>query len=160
MTRAKAPRFTQSYGVTVVPESPSPVVVGTFDLGEGHDTLWIKVTSAPSGDCPWPWSYGLFTWISTEGRELGTVKINGVCEGEVFRLGVGRSPLVRTGVLQFEPRSYNLAWIKLGHPWTLTFEVSSGITNNGGGGQTPGAVINSFVAPSGDGISLVRVNFE
>jgi len=160
MSLLKAPRFTQSYGVTVVPESPSPVEVGTFDLGESHDTIWIKVTSAPSGGCPWPWTYGLLTWISTEGRELGTVKINGVCEGEVFRLGVGRSPLVRSGMLQFEPRSYNLAWIKLGHPWTLTFEVSSGVTNSGGGGQTVGAVVNSFVDAADNGLSLVRVDFS
>jgi hypothetical protein len=159
MTRDKAPRFTQSYDVTVVPESPSSVEVGTFDLGEGHDTIWIKVTSAPSGGCPWPWAYGLLTWISDNGRELGTVKINGVCEGEVFRLGVGRPPLVRTGRLSFTPRSYNLAWVKLGHPWTLTFEAVSGVTNSGGGGQTVGAVVNSFVDTADNGLSLVRVNF-
>ena len=155
-----AERFVETFSVTVTPTDEPPIDVGQFVLGEDHDTIWVKVTSAPSGGCPWPWSYGLLTWISDNGRELGTVKINGVCEGEVFRLGVGRSPSLRTGRLSFTPRSYNLAWIKLDHPWSLTFEAVSGRTDSGGGGQRAGAVINSFVDTSNNGLSLVRVNFE
>jgi hypothetical protein len=151
-------RFVQTYDLTVYPDTDSPVDIGEFVLGAQDDTIWIKVTSAPQSGCPWPWSYGLLTWISDSGRELGTVKINGVCEGEVFRLGVGRAPSLRTGRLSFTPRSYNLAWVKLGHPWTLQFEAVSGITT-GGGGQTVGAVVNSFVDTADNGLSLVRVNF-
>jgi len=154
-----AERFVQTYDLTVFPDTNSPVDIGEFVLGAEDDTIWIKVTSAPQSDCPWPWSYGLLTWISDNGRELGTVKINGVCEGEVFRLGVGRPPLVRTGRLSFTPRSYNLAWVKLGHPWTLTFEAVSGATAGGGGSQTVGAVVNSFVDTADNGLSLVRVDF-
>ena len=157
--KEKKPRFVETFNLTIEPESPGSVDVGVFNLLEGHDTIWAKVTSAPSGGCPWPWSYGLFTWITEEGRELGSAKINGVCEGEVFKLGVGRTPLLRSGMLQFTPRSYNLAWIKMGHPWTLKFEVSSGIANEGGGGSSIGAVTNSFVDDSDNGLSLVRVNF-
>ena len=152
-------RFLETYEVTVYPDTNSPVDIGEFVLGAQDDTIWIKVTSAPQSGCPWPWSYGLVTWISDNGRELGTVKINGVCEGEVFRLGVGRAPSLRTGRLSFTPRSYNLAWVKLGHPWTLTFEAVSGITAGNGGSQTVGAVINSFVDTADNGLSLVRVNF-
>jgi hypothetical protein len=72
---------------------------------------------------------------------------------------VGRAPSLRTGRLSFTPRSYNLAWVKLGHPWTLKFEAVSGVTNSGGGGQTVGAVVNSFVDTADNGLSLVRVNF-
>lgn len=154
-----ASRFVQTYDLTVYPDTNSPVDIGEFVLGAEDDTIWVKVTSAPSGDCPWPWSYGLVTWISENGRELGTVKINGVCEGEVFRLGVGRTPSIRTGRLSFTPRSYNLAWVQLGHPWTLKFEAVSGVTNGGGGSQTVGAVVNSFVDTADNGLSLVRVNF-
>ena len=154
-------RFLQTYDLTVFPDTSSPVDIGEFVLGAEDDTIWIKVTSAPQSGCPWPWSYGLLTWITDNGRELGTVKINGVCEGEVFRLGVGRAPSLRTGRLSFTPRSYNLAWVKLGHPWTLKFEAARGITNGGGGGsQTIGAVANSFVDTANNGLSLVRVNFE
>lgn len=149
-------RFTQTYAVTVRPDTNSPVDIGEFVLGEGDDTIWFRVTSAPQGGCPWPWSYGLLTWISDEGRELGTVKINGVCEGEVFRLGNGRSPSLRTGRFSFTPRSYNLAWVKLGHPWSLTIEAISGST---AGSTRVGAVVNSFVDSADNGLSLVRVNF-
>ena len=154
-----ASRFVQTYDLTVYPDTNSPVDIGEFVLGAEDDTIWVKVTSAPQSGCPWPWSYGLLTWISDNGRELGTVKINGVCEGEVFRLGVGRTPSVRTGRLSFTPRSYNLAWVKLGHPWTLTFEAVGGVTNGGGGSQSVGAVVNSFVDIADNGLSLVRVNF-
>ena len=151
-------RFLQTYEVTVYPETNSPVDIGEFILGAEDDTIWIKVTSTPDGGCPWPWSYGLITWITDEGRELGTVKVNGVCEGEVFRFGVGRPPLLRTGRFSFTPRSYNLAWVKLGHPWTLKFEASSGVTSSGGGGgSTPvaGSASNSVVNTSGLGVPYV-----
>ena len=149
------------YEITVSPEDPSSQVIGDFTMQPEADTIWIKVTSGSTGDCPWPWSYGLLTWVTENGRELGTVKVNGVCEGEVFTLGVGRAPFLRTGSLRFKPRAYNTNWIKLGNEWPLEFEVWSGVTNGGGGGgnQTFGAVINSFVDTSNNGLSLVRVNF-
>ena len=160
LMEAESPYLVYEYEITVGPTDDYPVDVGVVNLAEGDDTIWIKVTSAPSGDCPWPWSYGLLTWISDNGRELGTVKINGVCEGEVFRLGVGRAPSLRTGRLSFTPRNYNLAWIQLGHPWTLTFEAVSGTTAGGGGSQTVGAVVNSFVDTADNGLPLVRVDFS
>ena len=112
---------------TVGPADVSPISVGDFSIEDGDDTIWVKMTSAATeGECAWPWSYGLLTWITDEGRELGTVKVNGVCEGEVFRLGNGLPPQLRTGRVEFTPRSYNLQWIKLGHPWQLSFQFQSG----------------------------------
>ena len=119
-------RFVPTTQITVTPGIEPPIDIGEAVLEEGDDTIWIKVTSLPSGGCPWPWSYGLLTWITDNGRELGTVKINGVCEGEVFKLGVGLAPLLRTGRLSFTPRSYNLRWVELGHPWTLSFSWRTG----------------------------------
>ena len=148
----------EKYEITISPEEPSFHVIGEYQMGPNQDTIWIKVTSGSSGDCPWPWSYGLLTWVTENGRELGTVKVNGTCEGEVFRLGVGRPPFVRTGSLQFKARAYNTAWVKLGNDWPLEFEVWSG-TSTGGIRQTPGAVVNSFVDTADNGLSLVRVNF-
>ena len=154
------PRFpTGGANIIVSPSDVSPITVGEVVLGDGQDTIWVRVTSKPSGGCPWPWSYGLVSWVTEFGRELGTVKVNGVCEGEIFRLFVGLPPSVRTGTLQFEPRSYNLAWIKLGNPWELNFQWGSGVSSGGGGSQTLGAVANSFVDTSNNGLSLVRVNF-
>ena len=105
---------------------PRSLTWGSFPFNENDDTIWVKMTSTSQGECPWPWSYGLFTWITENGRELGTVKVNGVCEGEVFRLGVGLAPEFRTGRLGFTPRNYNLKWIELGNPWYLTFSFKTG----------------------------------
>lgn len=114
--------------VTVTPSTPDPVVITDIDLGPEHDTLWVHVTSSPlPNGCPFPWAYALLTWVSSEGRELGTAKVYGACEGEVFRLGVGRSPSQRTGSVRLYPRSYNLAWVNLGHPWELTFKFQTGV---------------------------------
>ena len=121
-------RFVPTTSITVLPGTDPPIDIGVVELEDGDDAIWIKVTSLPSGGCPWPWSYGLLTWISENGRELGTVKVNGVCEGEVFRLGVGLAPQFRTGRLSFTPRSYNLKWVELGHPWTLSFSYTTGST--------------------------------
>ena len=38
----------------------------------------------------------------------------------------------RSGQLVFRPRSYNLAWIKNGNPWTLRFEAKVGSSSSGG----------------------------
>jgi len=119
--------------VTVGPADVSPISVGDFSIGEDENTIWVKMTSAKTdGDCVWPWSYGLLTWITDDGRELGTVKVNGVCDGEVFKLGNGLTPSFRTGRVEFTPRSYNLQWIKLGHPWQLKFQFKSGTEGNAG----------------------------
>ena len=101
-------------------------VVGDFALNADEDTLWIKVTSL-SPPTPWPWSYGILSWRSSAGNELGSVKAYSEQLGEVFRLGVGLPPSQRSGSITFEPRSYNLAWIRQGNPWTLRFEAQSGI---------------------------------
>lgn len=153
------PRLKWETTETVYPDTNTPIDLGEFFLPIEHNTIWVRVQSHPQGGCPWPWSYGLLTWVTDLGRELGTVKVNGVCEGEVFRLFNGLPPSERTGRLQFEPRSYNLAWIKLGNPWTLNFQAASGISG-GSSGQVIGAVANSFVDTANNGLSLVRVNFE
>ena len=133
-------------------------VIGPFVMDQDADTLWVRITQL-NGTPTSPWSYGILSWKTTSGFEIGSVKAYGETESEVFRLGVGRPPSERSGQLTFEPRGFNLGWIKNGYPWQLRFECASGITNGGGGGQTPGAVVNSFVDTSDNGISLVRVDF-
>jgi len=133
-------------------------VIGSFVMGPDDDTLWVRITqinSTPNS----PWSYGILSWKTSNGFELGSTKAYGETESEVFRLGIGRPPYERSGQLTFEPRGFNLGWIQNGYPWTLKFEASSGITSGGGGGQRAGAVINSFVDTGNTGLSLVRVNF-
>ena len=132
-------------------------VIGSFTLQEGHDTLWVRITQMDGTINP-PFAFGILGWRSTDGYELGSVKAFGKAESEIYRLGVGRSPSVRTGNIVFTPRGFNLGWIKEGTPWTLRFSAASGKTA-GVPAQTVGAVVNSFVDTSDNGISLVRVNF-
>jgi hypothetical protein len=112
--------------ITVQPND-TRVVVGSFSIGEGDDTIWIDVQqTSPRG--PWPWSYGILSWQTEFGLELGSIKAYTENAGEVFRLGVGRAPRSRTGSIIYEPRSFNLAWVKNGYSLTLSFSAASGTT--------------------------------
>ena len=133
-------------------------VIGGFSLGEGDDTLWVRITQL-SVERSSPFSYGILSWRTSSGYELGSVKAYGSEESEVFRLGVGLSPSVRDGSIIFTPRGFNLEWIKEGWPWVLRFEADSGKSGSGGG-STVAAVTNSFVDSSDNGLPLVRVDFS
>ena len=131
-------------------------VVGSFVMGANDDTLWTRITLVSPAQ-PWPWSYGILGFRTSNGYELGSVKAYPEVDSEVFKLGIGRPPYERTGELTFEPRSFNLAWIKNGYPLTLKFECSSGTTGGGSGGID---VVNSFVrASDGSGLRLVQIDF-
>lgn len=139
---------------TFVPDD-DVVDIGSFTLGENDDTLWVDITQDQVTG-PWPWSYGILGFRSLFGYELGTTKAYSKPEGVVQRLGNGRPPLERTGVITFQPRSFNLAWIRKGNPWTLTFTGESGVTAGGG----VGAVVNSFVnSVDGNSLPLTRITF-
>jgi len=105
-------------------------VVGSFSIGPEDDTIWIRVTSQQP-PTPWPWSYGVLGWRTEQGYELGSCKAYSDEAGQTFKLGVGLAPQLQSGQITFEPRGYNLAWIKKGNPWTLTFEAQSGQSNSG-----------------------------
>lgn len=126
-------------GARTVGPSDLRVVVGSFSIGETDDTIWLEVQrTGPNG--PWPWSYGILSWQTSFGLELGSVKAYTASEGEIFRLGVGRAPRSRTGSVIYEPRSFNLAWVKNGYPLTLAFSAASGVTTaaaTGGGVAFP-----------------------
>ena len=156
---AESPKFLgwSDLGNKTVTPDTTDLVVGGFSLQEGDTHIWVRMRSLSSPD-PWPWSYGILGWKSSEGYELGSVKAYSETESEVFRLGNGLPPVVRSGVITFEPRSFNLAWIKRGNPWTLNFQAQSGTLVSSG---LAGAVVsNSFVnSNDGSGLELVRVTF-
>jgi len=134
-------------GTHVFTPDDTQVIVGSVSLEPGDDTIWVRITQNQVTG-PWPWSYGILGWRSAFGYELGTTKAFAEPQGAVQRLGVGLSPLERAGVLTFEPRSFNLAWIKKGNPWSLTFEAQTGIqVTQGGGGVTFGVTSASGDIP-------------
>ena len=162
-----SPRFNgfTSVGATSLGPSSSLAVIGSFPLVAGADTLWVRVTQ----DSPTTnnnFSYGILSWRSADGRTLGSCKCYGRPEGEVYKLSVGLSPLIREGSIIFEPRLYNLKWLREGGPaWSLSFEAHSGATESGGGGDPIAAVSGSifnidgcpveFIQTDGDSVTLL-----
>jgi hypothetical protein len=130
--------------------------VADLTLPEGADSLWVRVAQI-GGTSPWPYGYGLLSFQSDGGRELGTIKVYGHQEGETFRLSNGLEPQHRAGALWFEPRSFNLRWLETsGATWVLSFSSFAG-TSGGGGGV--GAFAGGFVDPAGTGLTLARIVF-
>lgn len=103
------------------------VLVGPFLMQTGDDTIWVKITQTSPSDL-WTYAYGLLTWRTTQGKELGTIKVYGDTDSEIFTLGVGLPPVERYGDFIFTPRAYNRRWISIDSPpiWSLTFEAQSG----------------------------------
>lgn len=128
------------------------IEIGTFDLSPGQDTIWVKITQLNDPES-WPWSYGILSWRNSEGVPLGSVKAYSNRLGEVFRLGNGLAPLVGTGSIWFEPRGFNLGWLKAGFPWELQFEAQSGSStvSDEYWSRIPGTLAPST---AGDGIDL------
>lgn len=136
--------------VTITPDD-AEIVIGSFSMNVDDDTLWVRATQK-NPDGPWPWSYGILSWRTSFGNELGSIKCFGDRFGEVFKLGVGLAPLERTGQLIFEARSYNLAWTKNGYPWTLEFEAQSGVTTGSGSGVPTGGALSGILANSSNAL--------
>ena len=124
------------------------VQVGAFDLDPGQDTIWVQITQITQ-PADWPWSYGILSWRSSQGLELGSVKAYSSQLGEVFRLGVGLPPSDRNGSIWFEPRGFNLGWIKSGIPWELSFQAQAADALAGarGGEITLPVVADGVVRP-------------
>jgi len=119
--------FTDVGSFTVGPDDDI-VEVGDFTMEEGDDTIWFEVQRT-SPDNGWPWSYGILSWRSSFGLELGSCKAYTSTHGEVYKLTVGKEPRSREGTVYYEPRAYNLAWIKKDYDLTLSIAAESGVTN-------------------------------
>ena len=139
----------QSVGTHTFVPTDKAVQVGSFDLAAGQDTIWVRITQLNNpGD--WPWSYGILSWRNADGTPLGSLKAYSNRLGEVFRLGNGLPPSDGTGSIWFEPRGFNLGWLKAGFPWTLSFEAQAGsiASITGGGGEiTFGVAVNDQSRP-------------
>lgn len=149
-----------SVGSVNVGPQDRQVLVGSFSMEPDQDTIWVRVTQTSPAEV-WNYAYGLVTWRTSFGQELGSEKVYGDTDSEVFRLGVGLPPLERTGSLLFTPRAFNRRWIETSNPpiWSLSFEAQSGTSGVGPTPEGIDAVLNSFVDTSDNGLSLVRVNF-
>ena len=126
-------------GTATVGPQTQEVLVGLFPLEEDHDTLWIRVQQL-SPSTYWNFAYGILTWRSSFGKELGSVK----CWGDTH--GNGAAPSDRNGSVYFSPRAYNRRWISVEDPpeWSLNFEAKSGILAPVGSGVGIGSSAGVF----------------
>ena len=128
-----SPRFANDFTlvgqVTVTPES-GIINVGEFSLGAAEDTLWVEVRTV-SLPGPWSFSYGILGFQTSIGNELGRQKVWPSATPGTYRLTNYLAPSVQTGQITFEPRSYNLAWVRAGTPWTVEFYAKSGQSVSG-----------------------------
>ena len=106
--------------------------LGPLSLGADDDTIWLRVTQTSPVE-NWRYSYGLISFITDDGAELGTTKVYGNLLGEIFPIGVRRPPSFRTGILRFRPRAYNLSWLdaKNAPEWSLAIEYETGSSGSG-----------------------------
>jgi len=129
----------QDIGSVDVGPRDREVLVGPFLMEEGDDTIWVHITQTSPGNEKWNFSYGLLSWRTVQGHELGTVKVYGDTEGGTYKLSVGLPPSERYGDLIFEPRPYNSRWINIEDPpiWGLSFKAQSGKVLAGSGSDVP-----------------------
>ena len=121
--------FNQVGTVEVGPQDRE-VLVGSFSLGADDDCIWFRIQQINPPEY-FKFAYGLLTWRTEFGKELGTIKVYGDPASEVYRLSNGNDPISRTGSVLFTPRAFNRGWISVENPptWTLNFEAKSGVLN-------------------------------
>jgi len=124
------PKDWTELGQITVKANVLSVDVGSFSIDQDDDTIWLDIRQV-SPVSPWPWSYGIVKWQTSAGNELGSTKAYTETAGEFLRLGIGRAPSQLTGSIIYEPRSFNLAWVKNDRPLTLSFRVCSGVSSSG-----------------------------
>lgn len=144
--------WTRIGSVTVRPETDEVEVGAIVVPPQGGIELMIRQTSPVQG---FRFAYGIVSYRSTRGRELGSVKAWAGPDWEAFRLGENLSALDRSGVLLFRPRSINLRWVKAGFPWSLEFMADVGADLPADRHQTPG-----FQDSSNKILPLVRVGTQ
>ena len=145
-----------SVGSVDVGPQDREVLVGQFSMQPDEDTIWFRVTQTSPADV-WKYSYGLLTWRTSFGQELGTKKVYGDTDSEVFKLGVGLPPLERTGGVYFSPRAYNRRWIAIDNPpiWSLSFEAQSGASAGVGPAPEFSSTLVTLAKNTGEALDFV-----
>ena len=139
--------------ITVLPTVES-YTLGPVDLNPNDDTLWVR-SRAVNYDPSWPYSFGLVSYLSSEGFELGTIKVFAKEYWEPYELTVGRPPLQRSGVLQYVPRSFNLAWTEKKNIPELVLELEYQSGEVGDGEPLSRGSLCSFVDLAGTTLKFV-----
>jgi hypothetical protein len=107
-------------------------LVGRVTVGPFDDVVEVGPIEVPTAGgfefsvrqvapTPFRWGNGLVSFVSSQGRELGTAQVWPKVERESYYLGANLTVLDNSGVLIFEPRLWNLRWVRAGFPLELEF---------------------------------------
>ncbi len=141
--------------ISVLPDVEA-YTVGPVEFGGMDDTLWVR-SQAVDYDTTWPYSFGLVSYLSDEGFELGTGKVYAKGEWESYAMSVGRPPQSRTGVLHYVPRNFNLAWVQKETIPALRLRLAYQTGQTGDGELLGSGSLSSFVDAVGTGLKFVNV---
>jgi hypothetical protein len=74
----------------------------------------LRVRVQQLGLTPFQWGFGLLSFQSSNGLELGTIKVYPRSISSSYLLGAGMTVDDTSGTLIFEPRTWNLKWVQAG----------------------------------------------
>lgn len=100
---------------------------------------------------PFKWGFGLLSYQSSYGLELGTIQVYPRTVPTSYLLGAGMTVEDTSGQLIFEPRTWNLKWLQAG--FSLSVVVLAWVASNLPADRftSPG-----FVSSNGQTISLIQ----
>lgn len=99
--------------ISVSPTSGEMIVGPVSVPSQGGIEVRVRQTTPSPG---FRFAFGLLSFVSPLGRELGVIKVWPDSIATDYLLGAGLSAQSRTGNLTFDARSFNLAWVKAGFP--------------------------------------------
>lgn len=115
----------QSIGSVSISPTTTEAVVGPIEVPT-YGGVEVKLRQV--GATPFRWGFGLLSYRTSNGLELGTIKVWPRQEFSNYLLGAGLTVSDNTGVLVFEPRSFNLRWVLAG--FSLTVEVLADLASD------------------------------
>jgi hypothetical protein len=74
----------------------------------------LRVRVQQLGSTPFQWGFGLLSYQSSNGLELGTIQVYPRSISSSYLLGAGMTVDDTSGQLIFEPRTWNLKWVQAG----------------------------------------------
>lgn len=116
----------QNIGTVTISPTSDEAVVGPIEV-PAFNGFEVRVRLL-SGPHPFQFGYGLLSYRSSYGKELGTIRVWPKTEAEDYLLGHGMTAQDTTGVLVFEPRTWSLRWVKAG--FALVVHVLADLASN------------------------------
>lgn len=104
--------------------------VGTVEIGPTEDLAVVGSVEVPATGglrirvqqmtaTPFRWGFGLLSYQSSAGLELGTIQVYPRTIPTSYLMGAGMTVEDTTGQLIFEPRTWNLRWVQSGYTFAV-----------------------------------------